>query len=55
MTEHEREKREFKRKEMEHELGHEDEERYKTMTRKEILEEIREQAEAEARRERDGW
>ena len=41
-------KEDFKRGEMEHELGHEDAERRKTMTHEEIMKELIEDAEAEA-------
>ena len=43
-------KEDFKRREMEHELGHEDEDRWKTMSKEEIRKELREEAEAEAYR-----
>jgi len=42
--------RRFKEREMEHELGHEDEERRKTMTREEIRKELIEEAKAAAYR-----
>jgi len=48
-------KEDFKRREMEHELGHEDEERRKTMTREEIRKELIEEAKSAALRERDNY
>lgn len=48
-------KEDFKRREMEHELGHEDEERRRTMSKEEIRKELREEAESAARRHRDNY
>lgn len=48
-------KQNFKRREMEHELGHEDEDRWKSMTKEEIRKELIEEAKAAAYRESHGW
>ena len=48
-------KENFKRRELEHELKLEDEDKRKTMIREEIRKEIIEQVKADALRERDGY
>ena len=48
-------KEDFKRRELEHELAGEDEEMMRNMTREELRKYLREAAESEARREKDGY
>ena len=45
-------KEDFKRREMEHELGHEDEEMFRSMSLEEVRQYLRKEAEAEALRHR---